>query len=93
MHVDGLPSTTRAAAQTWPTTRETRIGDTRDRFETLSDTPRVPQPRRSSSGPGADHDDHSERSTRTAGAATRARTMMDVKRGRRAGNCDGTMLR
>ena len=43
--VDGLPSTTRAAAQTWSTTREKRIGDTRDRFEALSDTPRVPQPR------------------------------------------------
>ena len=84
--VDGLPSTTRAAAQTWSTTREKRIGDTRDRFEALSDTPRVPQPRRSSSGPGADHDDHSERSTRTAGAATRARVMMDIKTGPRSGN-------
>ena len=84
--VDGLPSTTRAAAQTWSTTRETRIGDTRDRFEALSDTPRVPQLRRSSSGPGADRHDHSERSTRTAGAATRARVMMDIKRERRAGN-------
>ena len=84
--MDGLPSTTRAAAQTWSTTRETRIGDTRDRFETLSDTPRVPQPRRSSDGPGADRHDHSQRSTRTAGAATRARAMMDIKRERRAGN-------
>ena len=84
--VDGLPSTTRAAAQTWSTTRETRIGDTRDRFETLSDTPRVPQPRRSSSGPGADRHDHSERSTRTAGAATRARAMMDIKTRPRSGN-------
>ena len=84
--VDGLPSTTRAAAQTWSTTRETRIGDTRDRFETLSDTPRVPQPRRSSAGPGADRHDHSERSTRTAGAATRARAMMDIKTRGRSGN-------
>ena len=84
--VDGLPSTTRAAAQTWSTTRETRIGDTRDRFEALSDTPRVPQPRRSSSGPGADRHDHSERSTRTAGAATRARVMMDMINQRHAGN-------
>ena len=84
--VDGLPSTTRAAAQTWSTTRETRIGDTRDRFEALSDTPRVPQPRRSSSGPGADRHDHSERSMRTAGAATRARVMMDMINQRHAGN-------
>ena len=84
--VDGLPSTTRAAAQTWSTTRETRIGDTRDRFETLSDTPRVPQPRRSSAGPGADRHDHSQRSTRTAGAATRARAMMDIKTRPRSGN-------
>ena len=89
--VDGLPSTTRAAAQTWSTTRETRIGDTRDRFEALSDTPRVPQPRRSSSGPGADRHDHSERSMRTAGAATRARAMMDIKTGGRAGNPIATL--
>ena len=89
--VGGLPSTTRAAAQTWSTTRETRIGDTRDRFEALSDTPRVPQPRRSSSGPGADRHDHSERSMRTAGAATRARAMMDIKTGGRAGNPIATL--
>ena len=89
--VDGLPSTTRAAAQTWSTTRETRIGDTRDRFETLSDTPRVPQPRGSSSGPGADRHDHSERSTRTAGAATRARAMMEIKTRPRAGNPIATL--
>jgi hypothetical protein len=89
--VDGLPSTTRAAAQTWSTTRETRIGDTRDRFETLSDTPRVPQPRRSSSGPGADRHDHSERSTRTAGAATRARVISDMSNPRHAGNLIATL--
>ena len=65
--------------------------DTRDRFEALSDTPRVPQPRRSSSGPGADRHDHSQRSTRTAGAATRARAMMDIKTGGRAGNPIATL--